>query len=126
VAGHQCLRELRRENFSQQTRELDVEIWFGKYRGWEIEKIPSDYLSWLVDNIERESIRTIAREELSRRLRTESKASAQPKKLNVFDPLTRQILDAGYRALAKKFHPDAGGDVRLMQTLNAHWEKLKG
>jgi len=102
-----------------------VEIWFGKYRGWQLEKIPADYLSWLVDNVERESIRMIAREELNRRLKTKYEAAQPKQKLNVRDPLTWQILEAGYRALAKKFHPDAGGDLGMMQKLNSHWDKLK-
>jgi curved DNA-binding protein CbpA len=35
------------------------------------------------------------------------------------------LVRAGYRALAKKFHPDFGGDLRKIQALNAAMEKLR-
>ena len=36
-----------------------------------------------------------------------------------------EVIHAAYRALAKIYHPDAGGDVRKMQEINVAWEDLK-
>ena len=35
-----------------------------------------------------------------------------------------EVIAAAYRALARKFHPDAGGDERIMIDLNRAWEVL--
>jgi len=35
-----------------------------------------------------------------------------------------EVIAAAYRALARKFHPDAGGDERIMIDLNRAWETL--
>lgn len=36
------------------------------------------------------------------------------------------VIEASYRALAKKAHPDLGGSTQRMAELNAAWEKIKG
>jgi curved DNA-binding protein CbpA len=35
-----------------------------------------------------------------------------------------EVLRAAYRVLARKYHPDHGGDARLMITLNDAWDVL--
>ena len=35
------------------------------------------------------------------------------------------VVRAAYRALAKKHHPDAGGDSEAMKRLNLAWEKIQ-
>lgn len=35
-----------------------------------------------------------------------------------------EVIAAAYRALARKFHPDAGGDERIMMDINRAWEVL--
>src|SRR5262245_3178230 len=40
-------------------------------------------------------------------------------RLEHFDSAMVEIVEGGYRALAKKFHPDAGGDVGKTQEVNA-------
>lgn len=40
--------------------------------------------------------------------------------------LFRELVDAGYTALAKKYHPDRGGDPARMQLLNRLRDKLQG
>src|SRR5450759_5064271 len=35
-----------------------------------------------------------------------------------------EVLRAAYRVLARKFHPDHGGDARRMITLNDAWDVL--
>lgn len=37
---------------------------------------------------------------------------------------TLDELKAAYRRLAMQFHPDRGGDVEIMQSINAEYEKL--
>lgn len=41
------------------------------------------------------------------------------------DGLEKEIVDAGYRALAKKCHPDAGGTDEQMRDLNKAVGKLR-
>lgn len=58
----------------------------------------------------------------------------RPKRLTVDDAYRilylqpdapRFIVDAAYRALAKHFHPDVGGDTAAMQRINAAVEVLR-
>lgn len=39
--------------------------------------------------------------------------------------MTRAIIEAGYRALALRYHPDRGGDVGTMAKLNQAVEELR-
>ncbi len=36
------------------------------------------------------------------------------------------VLKAAYRALAKKHHPDSGGDSEIMKLVNAAWAEVAG
>ena len=36
-----------------------------------------------------------------------------------------EVIEAAYRALAKRLHPDAGGSVEAMQELNQAFERIK-
>ena len=97
-------------------------LWFGKYRGYQLENVPESYLCWMANNMERQSLRDLAQGELDRR------AAERRHKLPLFigfDAITRELIEAGYRALAKKCHPDCGGDVGKMQQLNAAMERLR-
>ena len=40
-----------------------MRLTFGKYKGEDIEDIPSDYLKWLAENCEQDNIATAADEE---------------------------------------------------------------
>ncbi len=82
---------------------------FGKYKGWPLSEVPTDYLTWLA----RESRSTAHEVEQELELRGIPVAPAAPS-----DMLT-QIVTAGYRALAQHLHPDRGGDLHQMQALNA-------
>jgi hypothetical protein len=46
--------------------------------------------------------------------------------LYVAKDATPEVVDAAYRALSRKLHPDLGGDTAGMQRLNAAYERLKG
>ena len=41
------------------------------------------------------------------------------------DQWTKEIISAGYRALAQKHHPDHGGSTEAMQEINAAAERLR-
>jgi hypothetical protein len=43
---------------------------------------------------------------------------------DIADEMTRELIEAGFKVLAKKFHPDMGGRTQKMQELNAVMEKL--
>ena len=106
---------------------------WGKYRGWPIEDVPTGYLVWCLEesNIA-EPHRTAIREELMDRLDLEIPSAAPYTVLGLppgeLAPAFRDMLVAGYRALALKAHPDRGGDTETMQTVNRvrDWCRAQG
>jgi hypothetical protein len=44
---------------------------------------------------------------------------------DIADEMTRELIEAGFKVLAKKFHPDMVGRTQKMQELNAVMEKLR-
>lgn len=80
---------------------------FGKYRGWDIEEVPRDYLEWLLDRADKQA--EMLRGELERRDMVEAATES----------MIEQVITQGYRALAKKHHPDYGGDTEQMKEVNA-------
>ena len=72
---------------------------------------------------------TAIRAELRERFGTSEPppSSPGPRRKPCPDPaLASRIVAAGLRTLAKKHHPDAGGDTDTMQLLNATADWLKG
>jgi hypothetical protein len=97
-----------------------VKLWFGKYEGMEVRELPDSYLAYILDyqkkNVVRESqLITEVEKEIDFR------ENAHLAELSVAE----QIITAGYKALAAKLHPDAGGDHDKMVELNASAEKLR-
>jgi curved DNA-binding protein CbpA len=45
--------------------------------------------------------------------------------LQVVPDAEPEVIQAAYRALARKYHPDVGGSEMQMATLNAAWETLR-
>ena len=83
---------------------------FGKYAGIYIHHLPDDYLDWLGGlGTLREPLASAVQRELAAR-----RDPATPDSV-----LARKVIDTGFRLLAKTAHPDAGGDLRQMQALNA-------
>ena len=87
---------------------------FGKYRGTLIEDIPTDYLEWVVEVIDSHNPRLLEaiKDELS--MRHASSETSRP----VETWTVRRIIEVGRRALAKKYHPDYGGNHEQMVALN--------
>ena len=77
----------------------------------------------MLDNMTRESLRELARNELKCRSGAWQEQSYQPQR--IFDAMTRELIEAGYRALVKKHHPDVGGDLAKMQHLNLTMERIR-
>jgi hypothetical protein len=103
---------------------------FGKYKSIEVSALPDDYIAWLLDLDDlREPLRTVVFGEAGRRNRQSFGArkrgfvTIQLKPEEV--PLARRLFDAGYRTVARDFHPDLGGDVLRMQDLNSLAENVR-
>jgi hypothetical protein len=86
---------------------------FGKYKGELLSAVPSEYLTFLIDS----ATTTIeeCKEELTRR---EAAAEATL-------PWVQRVVETGYRELARRHHPDHGGDGDSMRELNAAIEALR-
>jgi hypothetical protein len=105
---------------------------FGKYSGWAIEKVPTDYLVWLINsNAEK---KRIFEAELQRRKEAEEQARRAAERQQyedelrrtTFDPeMAKRVIQAGFRAVAQQCHPDHGGNTADMQNLNLTVEKLR-
>lgn len=83
---------------------------FGKHRGMPLHQLPDEYLSWLagLDTL-RSPLREAVHAEKERR---EGARTLDPK-------IALEIVNAGFRTLAKRNHPDLGGQHVAMQKLNA-------
>ena len=105
---------------------------FGKYRGSPVEDLPDTYLWWLHDLEDlREPLRSAVYREWCRRFDDDDGGDRDhqpPQPVHFPDQdaaLFRELIEAGYRALALKLHPDQGGSVEAMQRLNALVAKLR-
>jgi hypothetical protein len=99
---------------------------FGKFRGVLIEELPADYLDWLhsLDNLH-ERLRNAVESEWRHR-QGEGPSANFPRELDPDDRLLlREMLRAGYRAMALKYHPDRGGPAEAMLRLNRLMERLR-
>ena len=55
----------------------------------------------------------------------EKKATSPYQTLGLADDAPKFVVEAAYRAMAKKHHPDSGGDVDSMKDVNAAFEEIK-
>jgi hypothetical protein len=88
---------------------------FGKHKGAPIASPDDNYLLWLLcQPWLRDPVLSAINAEVDAR-----KAGHVRRDITKPDPLlTRKIIDSGYKALALQHHPDRGGDLRVMQSLN--------
>lgn len=86
---------------------------FGKYRGYDIQEVPLDYLEWLL-KINKEMIERCEAEIRRREMQEAADCS-----------MLELIIKTGYRELSKRMHPDAGGTHGKMVDLNAAYEQLR-
>lgn len=98
-----------------------MQLRFGKHKGQELSEIPETYLRWLY-SVSRTLITEIEYE-LNIEPPTNGNHHTQPN----LPPLTRDLVEAGYRALCKKVHPDTNGGKghEKMLELNESIEQLR-
>lgn len=111
-----------------------MEMPFGKYRGREIKDIPDNYLIWVLQNVDlwdldlKEEIESFVGEHEFRGSRTASSdrgwkkrasgATETPPPTDGTKQRIRDAIDQWRGKLARRFHPDRGGDVQTMQVIN--------
>lgn len=88
---------------------------FGLHKGKPLSALPDDYFEWLLSNIDlREPLRSAVVTEAARR-------NGQPHSTPHHRPpipVLLEIVAAGRRSLAAKYHPDKGGDLETMKAVN--------
>jgi hypothetical protein len=107
---------------------IDRKMPWGKHAGESLTDIESSYLCWVLEESNaRADLRADVEHELARRF---AKAAPPPPASSWRRPcpdpvLAANIVSAGLHALARKHHPDVGGNTRTMQLLNeaAAWLK---
>jgi hypothetical protein len=88
---------------------------FGKFRGYPVHTVPTDYLTW-ASTIAREPLRTAIRLELGRRADHADVRRAGPPGLpEELRAAVREITRSGFRAVALRGHPDVGGSTEAMR-----------
>jgi hypothetical protein len=102
---------------------------FGKYRGLPLRDLPDDYIDWLhsLDDLHGRLRREVDAEWQYRQLQGESRRPVEhAPDLDAEDrALLAELIRAGYRSVAKKYHPDLGGNPETMVRLNALMERLR-
>ena len=102
---------------------------FGKFKGLGLEDCSLEYLFWLCDNIDlREPLCSAVHRQIE--ARATSRAPLAPPQRGIWvNPedavLVKQIVDAGYRTIASRIHPDMGGSTAEMQRLNTIVSSLR-
>ena len=87
---------------------------WGKYKGQQLASVPAAYLEYLVSSAKQTVAECEA--ELERRRMTEEASLT----------MVERIVEAGFRELAKKIHPDVeGGDTASMRELLSAREALR-
>jgi hypothetical protein len=85
---------------------------FGKYRGWPVEEIETQYLTWLSTHCELRGVLKIA---VSMALTKRAETHPVPVEGEV-----KKI----YRQLSFKYHPDRGGNTIVQQAINEFYSSL--
>ncbi len=98
---------------------------FGKYRNWEVQDIPEDYLLWAHANLrdispwlrsEMAAVLDALQRERAERFKAERQAERRE--------VSTDIVGAWYRQMAKEFHPDHRGNHEGMKAVNRGRELL--
>jgi len=100
-------------NAGQSTNPVGYTLTFGKYSGQQLSSVPLDYVEWLADDAEKRL--ALWQAEIKRRETAEAATV----------PMSEALVEAGYKALAQKYHPDKGGDAATFQELAGARELLR-
>jgi hypothetical protein len=100
---------------------------WGKYRNWNLRDLPDDYLHWLWSSAQNVSPILRAAIEREYEYRIEAKSLRPPVEMGADDiGLYRELIQAGYRALSMKYHPDKkSGSADVMLHLNLLVERIR-
>lgn len=102
---------------------------WGKHRGELIANVPSGYLVWLLEESDIAApYRGAIREELADRLGFFALAAPVAAPPPEIAPVFREMVAAGFRAVAIRCHPDRGGSTAEMQRVNEvrEWARRQG
>ena len=92
---------------------------FGRYKGYELDALPHDYLGWLIGLPDLRRLLRAAVEAEADRRRAETNMTGTLTRFNHEERVVAsELIAAGRRVLAQKYHPDRGGDMRTMQRVN--------
>jgi hypothetical protein len=113
----------------------DIRFDFGKYYGRPVADVPSGYLQWCLRECEClcTSLREAIEAELRRRGARAGGGHARGAGAGGGNGATAgpppaalsEALAAWYRQACLEFHPDRGGDVRVMQAINDIYGRLR-
>jgi hypothetical protein len=103
---------------------------FGKHRGERLADIPASYLHWVVENCKDLDgwLATAIRRELDVRQARRHQGDAGTRQARPTYPPPAELGDLisqWHRRLVLRHHPDRGGDVKVMQALNAAVDELR-
>ncbi len=95
---------------------------FGKHRGYELSELPDGYLKWLSTLELHEPLKRAVDDEIYTRISRDAAQRAfgiMPSAPQVDRTTVEEIVGAGLRSLAKKYHPDLeGGSEEDMKRVN--------
>jgi hypothetical protein len=91
---------------------------FGRYRGLPLESVPGPYFEWLRTRPLYWPLNEAVESEAKRREIVCSPRIAP-------EAMAKEIVQAGFRSLIKKYHPDVGGKHEQMVELTAAREFLE-
>lgn len=95
---------------------------FGKHKGRLVSDVESGYLCWVVNTLD--DLDPYLRRAIEAELRRRDDVQEDERDQRAVVPWD-QVLKAGYSEMARRFHPDRGGSVVQMQTVNTVFDRLR-
>lgn len=100
-----------------------MKLMFGKHKGKELSDVPEDYLIWILQNLTH--LNPSVRQAIERHLLNfKPKPDPEPKPAPNLGEMFSSIAKDWYRQMAKRHHPDQGGDERSMIVVNDGYERI--
>jgi len=93
---------------------------FGKFKGEHLSDVPVWYLRWISQQEWlKEPLLSAVQDILDGHYQEEREPPARSKPISVaIRKMAGEVVEAGYRSLSKKHHPDCGGEHQAMVNLN--------